>query len=131
MLRRLLATDRQKELIRQLELEAPVKRAKMEQARITAKIDMRTLTRGEADILIRAAKCWCPIKRHKEFCPRLEDSLQAGNMSILSYAFEIVPFLFSCLKCPEITACFDGGTACYLRINRRHLTLFYDRHEDH
>ena len=50
------ATDRQRELIRQLELEAPVKRAKMEQARITAKIDMRTLTRGEADILIRAAK---------------------------------------------------------------------------
>ena len=50
------ATDRQRELIRQLELEAPTKRAKIEQARIAAKIDMRTLTRGEADILIRAAK---------------------------------------------------------------------------
>lgn len=50
------ATEKQRELIRQMELEAPVKRAKMEQARITAKIDMRTLTRGEADILIRAAK---------------------------------------------------------------------------
>ena len=50
------ATDRQRELIKQLELEAPVKRAKMEQARLAAKIDMSTLTRGEADILIRAAK---------------------------------------------------------------------------